>query len=122
MKAYEDIKHMLCDEIKKIAKQDSLSAGSLETLDKLTHSLKSIITVMAMEGEDYSKTGRGRSFYAGRMYGSRNRGAYREGGSSYGDSKDEMIEELEDMLEMAETKSERSAIEKCIKQLEEDDD
>lgn len=119
MRAYDDIKHMLCDEIKKISRQEELTSSTLDTLDKLTHSLKSITTIMAMEDEGYSKTGRYRSSrYADGGRSMRGRGR----GYSYGDAKDDMIEQLEDMLEMAESKAERSAIERCIRQLESDEE
>jgi hypothetical protein len=55
-KMYE-LREMLCAELDKVAKKGELSAGSLDVVDKLTHSIKSIDTIMAMGG-DYS----GRSY------------------------------------------------------------
>ena len=53
MNEMHKLKDMLCDELDKITKKGELSAGSLDAIDKLTHSIKSIETIMAMEG--YSK-------------------------------------------------------------------
>ena len=54
-----DLKDMLCRELKEYAKKGELSAGSLETIDKLTHSLKSVVTIMAMEDSGYSRENNG---------------------------------------------------------------
>ena len=66
-----ELREMLMDELHKLTKQGELTAGSLETVDKLTHSIKSIDTICAMEeaGEyshdgmsyAYARTGRGRN-------------------------------------------------------------
>lgn len=55
MKRYEELEDMLCDEIDRITEQKNLTGQSLEMLDKLTHTLKSIKTIDAMDGysEDY---------------------------------------------------------------------
>ena len=45
-----ELKRMLYDELDKITKKGELSAGSLDIVDKLTHSIKSIDTIMAMQG------------------------------------------------------------------------
>jgi hypothetical protein len=48
-----ELKEMLCDELAKITKKGELSAGSLDAVDKLTHSIKSIDTIIAMD--EYSE-------------------------------------------------------------------
>ena len=50
MDRYKDLEMMLCDEIDRIADQKSLNGSTLDMLDKLTHTLKSIKTVEAMDG------------------------------------------------------------------------
>ena len=55
MRYMEDVKEMLCEELEKIAQKGELTTGSLDAIDKLTHSIKSIATVLAMEG--YSERG-----------------------------------------------------------------
>ena len=44
MHKMEELKEMLCEELDKITKKGELSAGSLDVVDKLTHSIKSIDT------------------------------------------------------------------------------
>lgn len=84
----ERIKDMLCDELEQFANAEKInSAAELDQIDKLTHSLKSIETIMAMRGGEGSEAGgsyggsyaRGRSMRTGR-YVSRDDGV---GGKSY---------------------------------------
>ena len=56
-KYMEELEDMICEELDKIAKKGELSAGSLEAVQKLSHSLKSLKTIEAMEGHSgYSNT------------------------------------------------------------------
>lgn len=48
METLEKIKHSVCKELSKMANMDSLNTASLDAIDKLTHTLKSIETIMAM--------------------------------------------------------------------------
>lgn len=100
MKAMHDLKEMLCDEIDKIAKKGELTAGSLETVHKLTDTVKNIDKILMLEedeggyserrdnrgrysrddGMDYSR-GRGGNWNAQGSYGGGH--SYDEGGSSY---------------------------------------
>lgn len=82
--------HKLCkalteeleDYSKKIEKEDGMSAGDLEAVDKLSHALKSIKTTIAMmEAED------GEGGYSGR-YMPRLGAYYGPGGMSYADGRD----------------------------------
>lgn len=105
----------------------TLSAGDLEYIDKLTHSLKSVKTTIAMvEAEDDG----GESGYYMPRYGSNNRnrggssyarrrdnmGRYtsRRGGMSYDDG---MVEELHDLMERAPEESKRD-FQKLIDKME----
>ena len=77
MHEMEELKEMLCDELEKITRKGELSAGSLDAVDKLTHSIKSIETIMAMDGES------GRSSYenyGGNYAGNYGRSYARRGG------------------------------------------
>lgn len=131
MKHMEDLKEMLCDELDEIAEKGKVNAGDLDAIDKLTHSIKSIETIMAM-GEysnDYMSAGRSyanrdsdgrysRNSYArngGNSRGYSRRGGYSRNGYSYG--RDEMVEELRELMEDAETEKEREAIRRCIEQM-----
>ena len=98
MRYMEDIKDMLCDELERISKKGDLTAGSLDAIDKLTHSIKSITTILAMEGYsgDDASYRRGRSMTTGR-YISRASGRSYDGGYS----RDGMKEKLEELMEEA---------------------
>ena len=49
MKTYHKLKEMLCEELDNLVKKGELTAGSLETADKLTHAIKSLTTIIAMD-------------------------------------------------------------------------
>lgn len=116
--------HELCkaltEEMETIAekvRKGGMSAGDLETIDKLAHALKCVKTVLAMsESEEYSYDGggssnrggrsyEGRSYNDGRSYEGRSyargnqrrdsRGRYsREAGYSYAEDVDEIREKI----------------------------
>lgn len=98
-----ELRDMLCDELEKFTGVDSLSASHLDTVDKLTHSIKSIDTIIAMEDAGYSSNSYSNA--RGRMNARRDsRGRY--SGTVYGryshdysgDTK-ETIEKIEKMLD-----------------------
>lgn len=53
MDRYKELEEMLCDEIDRITERKELNSGSLDMLDKLTHTLKSLKTIDAMD--EYSE-------------------------------------------------------------------
>ena len=121
MRSMEELKELLCDELDKIAREGELTAGSLDTIDKLTHSIKSIETIMAMRGESYAYGGdsyRGGSYARGRYnrrsYQNRDaRGRY----SRY--SMDDDIEEgLQDIMQEVDDPKVRTALQKAIDKME----
>lgn len=61
MKDYDRLEETLCKELKKIADKGELSAGSLETADKLLHAIKNLYKIeMGYEGgysQAYSRDG-----------------------------------------------------------------
>lgn len=62
MKELYEIKDRLCDELKEYANKE-MSAGALDVIDKLTHTLKNLDKVIeGYEGEEYSN----RSYSRGR--------------------------------------------------------
>lgn len=78
-----ELKEMLMEEVKKIAKKGELTAGSLETIDKLLNSIKNACKIVmyeeyADEGE-YSSEG-GMSYAGGNSYA---RGQRRDGRGRY---------------------------------------
>ena len=54
MKMMEELRDMLCEELENMTEQGEITTGSLEIIDKLTHSIKSIDTILAMEEAGYS--------------------------------------------------------------------
>ena len=52
-----DLKEMLCKELEDLVQKGELSAGALDAVDKLTHSIKSLVTIIAMEEGGYSNDG-----------------------------------------------------------------
>lgn len=135
MEKLRKIREMVCDELDSIAKRGELSAGSLETLDKLTHTLKSIDTVIAMgdyeggasyDGADGGAMGggvsgrRGRSRTTGR-YVSRD-GGYSgrryDGGMSYAGARDELMAHVDELMGMADDEPTRAMIRRFQSELE----
>ena len=88
MQSLYRIKDMLCRELDEHSKKDELTQASLETIDKLTHALKSVETVIAMR-EAESRRGRRRDMGRNRSYDSR---GYYYGPYGY-DSYDDMMDE-----------------------------
>ena len=86
MHKMEELRKMLCDELEDTTKRGELNPSSLDAIDKLTHSIKSIDTIMAMAG--YSNEGSyGHSYegsYARGRYANRDSmGRYSRDGGSY---------------------------------------
>lgn len=116
MRDWHELKEMLCKELEEYSHKGKMSAGDLETIHKLTDTIKNIDKIgMLEEDGGYSQTGgmhgggrgmnRGGSSYNDGGYSYRrqrrdSRGRYsREGGYSYDDG----MEEVWEILEMMET-------------------
>lgn len=136
MAKMEELREMLCEELDKITKKGELSAGSLDVVDKLTHSIKSIDTIIAMEDAGYSSDDysmRGNSYARGRGSNARrdSMGRYssdnysmRGGRSgeigrnySYDDEMNNLREQLEDMEHMAKDEESKRMIRQWKMQL-----
>lgn len=137
-KLYE-LRDMLMDELEECTDKGELSAGSLEIVDKLTHSIKSIDTILAMEEAGYSNEGYSNE-YSNRGYSNargRGRNARRDsmgrysresynGGMSgrssrrgYSRDKDELMEQLRDLEMSTQDENTKQMIRKFIMQAEE---
>lgn len=123
MKHLEDLRETLCQELNEIAEKGDLSAGDLDTVDKLTHTLKNLDKIMM--GDGYSNAG---DWYAMGNYG---RDGYR-GGISYrgrrrdsmgrysrADAREDMADKLRHMMEEAPDSRTREALEKALRSMEE---
>ena len=134
MNTYYDAKEMLKKELDNIVSAGELTAGSLETIDKLLHAIKNACKVIMYEEyadqgysyadsdadmTDYSYArGRGRNAKRDSMGRYSTGGHYaRRGGYSYAD-KDEKIEMLRGMMNEVSTEDERRALQKIIRKME----
>lgn len=119
MKTYHDLKDMLCEELDEITRKGELTAGSLDTVDKLTHSIKSLETIIAMnEAQDGES---GYYPYMGRSYQRRDmRGRYSRDNRGYSrdDSRDSMIHELRELMQDAPDEHTKKRFQSFIRELE----
>ena len=136
MHALKELRETLCDELEEYADKKDMKAGDLEAVHKLTDTIKNIdkIFMMDMDGGyseagDWEARGRfgdyydgGNSYARGRKRDSMGRYSreYRRSNGRYSraDSKEHMINKLEDMMEDADNERVKSAIRKCINELE----
>ena len=140
MHALYGLEAMLCEELEKIAGKGELTAGSLDTVDKLSHALKNVQKVIEKYEEDeggYSgamsgaRGGSGaNSYYDGMSYGDmsyargrRNarrdsRGRYSGRGYSMADGRNEMMEEMRGLMKDLPNGQARSRMEQLIREIE----
>lgn len=137
---YEKLKNMLCEELEKIVRKGELSAGSLDVVDKLTHALKSVETIMAMheydEGQSYGSPYRGgrthhdntpmtymhdsMSYARGRGRGTKRDSMGRYSSNySYDNAKEGLISELHRLKEDAPDETTKREFEKFIEKMQE---
>ena len=130
MNAIYDLKDMLCEELEQMVNNGNIN---LDTIDKLTHTLKSVETIIAMKEGGYStsvmpKNSRyyedNDSYRNGRNGGisyNENYNSYRMNrrGSGYSraDGKEEMIANLREMMEES-TGEQKNALRHCMEQLQ----
>jgi len=149
MHTYYDAKEMLHKELEDIVKKGELSAGSLETIDKLLNSIKNACKIIMYEeyseDEGYSNAdgsmgnmgnysnARGRGSNAKRdsmgrysrneysMRGGRggSRGGYSRDGRYSYDDGEGKMEILQDMMNEARSEDERRVIQKVMRRMEE---
>ena len=146
-----DLKDLLCAELEDYAengkKSGKMSMGDLDSIHKLTDTVKNILKIDMLEGETGYSEG-GAYIGEGRIYGTsyddemrrggysyaRGRGRYakrdsmgrysrddgymrRDVGYSREDGKAYMMEQLEDMMEDAEKPAEKEALRRCMEAL-----
>lgn len=139
-----EIKEMLMNELKQYSNnKGELTSGTLEVVDKLTHSIKNICKIIeAYEEEEYSSRGyEGGSYARGRSYarGGRGNGSYAYDDMSYargrgrnarrdsmgrysreGYSMDsgEMVENLRELMQDAPNDQIRMEMQKLVQKME----
>lgn len=150
MHTYYELKDMLKKELDDIVKKGELSAGSLDTIDKLLNSIKNACKItmyeeykedgysyadsdMDMSNYSYAR-GRGSNAkrdsmgrysseggYSNARGGRDGRGGYSRRGYSYDDGdKQEKVEMLREMMQEAGSEEERRTLQKLIRRMEQD--
>lgn len=104
MKELYELKEKLCDELKSYGKKD-MSAGSLDVIDKLTHTIKNLDKIID-HGEDGYSGVYGRSYARPRRYSN---------GYSYNSN---LITGLNDLMNEAKDERTKHEIEKFIDKIE----
>lgn len=112
-----DLKEMLLHELEKYGSEE-MTAGSLEVVDKLAHSIKNLCKIInesdGYSGADYdynySRRGQGRGGSRGARYSRRNSYNYSMDGG--------MVEELRELMEDAPNEKVKTEFRKFIKKIE----
>ena len=138
-KAMHELREMLDVELDKITRSGDLTASKLDLVDKLTHSIKSIDTIMAMQeysdDDDYSyndgysnargrrgnvkRDSMGRYAREGRGYSYRDRGGYSRRGYSRDDgAKEEAMQKLQELMNETSDSNVRIAIQNAMNEMQ----
>lgn len=119
MKAMRDLREMLCKELDEIAAKREMNAGDLETIHKLTDTIKNIDKIEMLEDEGYSNDGEWRAD----MRGSYGRNDYTRRGEHYvhghysrDDGRESMMRRMEDIMRDA-TGEQREIIRRAMDEL-----
>ena len=108
MHALYDLKDMLCKELEEYGKKGELSAGTLDIVDKLAHTIKNLDKIIEVyEDDDYSNSYRGRSY------------ARRPMGRSVGYSRNgEIVDRLRSLMNDAPDDRTRKEIQNLVSKME----
>ena len=122
MRTYYDVKDMLKRELDEIIRTGELSAGDLETIDKILNSIKNSCKIIMYEeysddGHSYNDGMSGATRRDSRGRYSRRGGYYPRGGYSY-DGNESKVQMLRDMMNEVDSDDERRTIQKIIRRME----
>ena len=120
-----DLREMLCEELDEYNRdaKNGLNERVLDTVHKLTDTIKNIDKIMMLEDGDYSRAGeweadmrgnysRTENYSRGNSYANRGR-HYVRGHYSRGDGRERMISDIENMMQDA-TGAERDAYKRAL--------
>lgn len=128
-----ELKDMLCKELKEYGEKGELTAGSLDTIDKLAHAMKNLDRVIEAYEEDGEYSGRS---YPDGMGGSYARGRYSREGRSYARGRmnarrdsmgrysgnysrdDGMVDELRELMQDAPNEAIKRDIQRLVDKME----
>lgn len=116
IKALYELRDMLCSELDEIAHKGEMSAGDLETVHKLTDTIKNIDKISMLESDGYSRSDGGvwpsrGSYGRGSSYARRGT-HYVRGHYSRDDGRDAMLRRVQEMMDDADD-SDREIISRC---------
>ena len=103
IKALNDIRDMLCEELDELARKGELGAGDLEIIHKAVSSIKNIANIRGTYGRGSSYRGRHRD----------SMGRY-----SRDDSREHMRRQLQDMIRDTDDDNVREVLRRCMTQME----
>lgn len=120
-----DLREMLCEELDEYNRdaKNGLNERVLDTVHKLTDTIKNIDKIMMLEDGDYSRAGEGETdmrgnygrtenYNRGNSYANRGR-HYVRGHYSRGDGRERMISDIENMMQDA-TGADRDAYKRAL--------
>lgn len=128
MRAMEELKRLLCQELEEIAEKGEINAGSLEIVHKMTDTIKNLDKIMLLEEGGYSQRrySRDDGWEAKGIFGR----SYDDGGNSYArrgmhyvrghysreDGRGRLTAELEDMIKNS-SGNDREIIQKALEEI-----
>ena len=135
MQELYDLKEMLCKELKEYGEKGELTAGTLDVVDKLAHTIKNLDKIIEKyEDEDYSSAyddgmmggpyerdgNRGGNRYSSRYAMARGRGrnARRDSMGRYSSDSRMMVDELRDLMNDAPDERTKMEFKKFIEKME----
>ena len=116
-----NLREMLCKELADIAEKREMSAGDLDTVQKLTSTIKNTYKIEMLEDGGYSRDGEWEADMRGTYgRGSSYRGRHRDAMGRYSrtNAREHMRAQLEDMMRGADDDKTRDAIRRCMEQIE----
>lgn len=123
-----ELKEMLCKELEDYGKKGEMTAGSLDVVDKLAHTIKNLDKIIESYEEEYSNRGSynmgsyRRSYRDGSYARGRGRNARRDSMGRYSSDNysrnDDMIGELNNLMDNAPDERTRQEMQKFISKME----
>lgn len=126
-----ELKEMLCKELEEYGQKGELTAGSLEVVDKLAHTVKNLCKIIEMcEEDEYSSWpgsyddgmggsyARGRGGSRGRRGGANQYGSYARGRGRGYSREGNLVESLRELMQDAPDEHSKQEINKLIRKME----
>ena len=118
MKNLHDLKETLCKELEEYGRKDRISAGDLDVVDKLTHTIKNLDKIIEKYDGEYSGNRYSNRYDDGQYSMARGRRAKRDSMGRYSSRNDMMIQELKDLMEEAPDERTRMEFQQFINKME----